>query len=54
MLAKESGAPRLAFALLLKFFELEGRFPRRVGEPPRQAAAYLAEQARVGVEAFAN
>jgi uncharacterized protein DUF4158 len=29
LLANKSGATRLGFALMLKFFELEGRFPRR-------------------------
>jgi len=37
LVANKRGGSRLAFALLLKFFELEGRFPRHVGELPRQA-----------------
>jgi hypothetical protein len=47
LVANKAGATRLGFALLLKFFEHEGRFPRHGGEVPRQAVAYLAEQ--VGV-----
>lgn len=47
LVERKRGASRLAFALLLKFFELEGRFPRHVGELPRQAITYLAEQVRV-------
>ncbi|MGV9776428.1 DUF4158 domain-containing protein [Streptosporangium sp. NPDC003464] len=36
LLANKSGATRLGFALMLKYFELEGRFPRREErtEPP--------------------
>src|SRR5664280_2377670 len=49
LLANKAGATRLGFAVLLKFFELEARFPRRGGEVPPVAVAYLAQQ--VGVEA---
>lgn len=55
LLANKRGRSRLAFALFLKFFELEGRFPRHPGEFPRQAVAYLAEQLHVdagGLEGF--
>lgn len=34
LVANKSGATRLGFALLLKFFELEARFPRDVSELP--------------------
>ena len=34
LVTNKSGATRLGFAVLLKFFELEGRFPRHAGEPP--------------------
>jgi Transposase. len=49
LLANKAGATRLGFAVLLKFFELEARFPRHGGEVPPVAVAYLAQQ--VGVEA---
>ncbi len=49
LVANKSGATRLGFALLLKFFELEARFPRDVGELPPAAVSYVAEQ--VGVHA---
>ncbi|ACZ85020.1 DUF4158 domain-containing protein [Streptosporangium roseum] len=48
LLSNKSGATRLGFALLLKFFELEGRFPRRE-DVPKAAVEYMAGQ--VGVEA---
>jgi hypothetical protein len=47
LVGNKAGATRLGFALLLKFFELEGRFPRHAGELPRQVVDYLAEQVKV-------
>ncbi len=41
LLANKSGATRLGFALILKFFELEGRFPRRE-DVPKAAVDYMA------------
>jgi hypothetical protein len=40
--------PRLGFALILKFFEIEARFPRHASEFPPAAVAYVARQ--VGVD----
>jgi hypothetical protein len=34
-MANKAGATRLGFALLLKFFELDARFSRRMGETQR-------------------
>jgi hypothetical protein len=42
---------RLRFALLLKFFELEARFPPWEGVP-RAAAEFMAGQAKVDPELF--
>jgi TnpA family transposase len=47
LVANKSGATRLGFALLLKFFELEARFPRDASELPPAAVSYVAEQVRV-------
>ena len=47
LLANKTGATRLGFASLLKFFELEGRFPRHGGEIAKAAVDYVAQQ--VGV-----
>src|SRR5215467_13461092 len=47
LVANKTGATRLGFAVLLKFFELVGRFPRHLGELPRQAVEYVAQQVRV-------
>lgn len=48
LVAYKRGATRLGFALLLKFFQIEGRFPDHVGELPPAAIGYVARQ--VGVE----
>lgn len=47
LVANKSGATRLGFALLLKFFELEARFPRDGSELPAAAVSYMAEQVHV-------
>ena len=46
--AYKRGPTSLGFALLLKYFEMEGRFPRHVGELPPAAVSYVARQ--VGVD----
>ena len=50
LVANKSGPTRLGFAVLLKFFALEGRFPRHAGEVPKPALDYLAGQLRVPSE----
>jgi TnpA family transposase len=54
LVSNKTGATRLGFALLLKFFELEGRFPRHATELPRQAVDYLAQQLRVAPDLLAS
>jgi hypothetical protein len=44
LLAGKHGATKLSFAAMLKFFELDARFPRHPGEVPPAAAEYLARQ----------
>jgi len=44
LLAGRHEATRLSFALMLKFFEIDGRFPRHVGEVPPAAVDYVARQ----------
>lgn len=48
LIANKTGVTRLGFALLLKFFEQEGRFPAGPEEVPRQAVEYVGAQ--VGVD----
>jgi hypothetical protein len=52
-LRNKSGANRLGFALLLKFFEVEARFPENAEEIPAPAVAYVAQQVKVPVEEWA-
>lgn len=47
LVGNKSGPTRLGFALLLKFFELEARFPSSAAELPLVAVEYVAEQVRV-------
>jgi TnpA family transposase len=47
LVGNKSGPTRLGFALLLKFFELEARFPRHAGELPPAAVDYVAGQVKV-------
>ena len=49
LLANKSGATRLGFAVLLKMFQAEGRFPRRGEDVPAAAVEAIARQ--VGVPA---
>ncbi|CAL9651720.1 DUF4158 domain-containing protein [Streptomyces sp. enrichment culture] len=48
----KSGATRLGFSLLLKFFEVEARFPESAGEIPAAAVEYVAQQVKVPAEAW--
>ena len=54
LVAKKRGATRLGFALLFKFYELEGRFPRHAGEVPKPALGYIAAQVKVAAAAFSD
>lgn len=50
----KSGVTRLGFALLLKFFEVEARFPESAQEVPTAAVEYVAQQVKVPAEAWAD
>jgi TnpA family transposase len=54
MLTNRTDRSRLGFAVLLKFFQIEGRFPRDRGEVPVRALDYLADQLEVCREAFSQ
>jgi len=51
LLGNKTGATRLGFAVLLKLFQAEGRFPRRPEDVPAAAVEAIAGQ--VGVAAAA-
>ncbi|GAA2332765.1 DUF4158 domain-containing protein [Streptomyces violaceusniger] len=54
LVANKSGATRLGFGLLLKFFELEGRFPDVLGEVTSAAVEYVADLVKVPATDFAT
>ncbi|MGH3973613.1 MAG: DUF4158 domain-containing protein [Pseudonocardiaceae bacterium] len=53
LIANKSGATRLGFAVMLKFFEQEARFPRRE-DVPRAAVEFMAGQVKVNAALFAE
>lgn len=52
LLDHRTGSSRLGFAVLLKFFQLEGRFPRSRREVPADGVQYLAKQLAIAPELF--
>ncbi|MEU0820214.1 DUF4158 domain-containing protein [Streptomyces mirabilis] len=54
LVANKSGPTRLGFVLMLKFFELEGRFPPFVEEFPQAAVDYVADVVKVPTEDLAK
>lgn len=50
LVGNKAGATRLGFAVLLKFFESEARFPADAAEVPEQAVDYVALQ--VGIDPY--
>lgn len=54
LVANRSGPTRLGFALRLKFFELEARFPGSTGEFPGAAVSYVADQVGLDAATFAS
>jgi hypothetical protein len=52
LLTSRTDENRLGFALLLKFFQIEGRFPDSKIEIPKKCAAFVAEQIDIPVSVF--
>src|SRR5262249_10805292 len=52
LLANKTGATRLAFALLLKLFQRDGRFPERREEIAGNIVTYLAQQLGVSPDVY--
>jgi hypothetical protein len=48
------GATKLGFCLLLKYFEIEGRFPRRAADIPPAAVEFVAARVKVDPAEFAD
>ncbi|MFI6597272.1 DUF4158 domain-containing protein [Nonomuraea sp. NPDC050536] len=53
-LRNKSGANRLGFALMLKYFEVEARFPETAREVPDAAVTYVAQQVKVEAGAWGS
>jgi Domain of unknown function (DUF4158) len=53
-LAHKTGATRLVFAVLLKAFQLDGRFPERREDIPSCIVTHLAQQVGVPPELYAE
>ncbi|MEV3927482.1 DUF4158 domain-containing protein [Actinomadura coerulea] len=54
LIATKAGATRLGFAVILKFYELEGRFPAYAEEVPQAAVGYVASLVKVDPALFAK
>src|SRR5262249_34929073 len=54
LIANKTGPTRLGLALLLKYFQHDGRFPHRKGEIPPAAVVYIAQQLDLPPEVFAQ
>jgi Domain of unknown function (DUF4158) len=52
LVSNKAGATRLGFSLILKYFELEGQFPRHASDVPRSAVEYVAGQVKVDPNEF--
>src|SRR5207248_11336380 len=52
LLANKTGATRLGFAVLLKAFVFEGRFPRQKHDVPGVVIVHLAKQVNVAAELY--
>jgi TnpA family transposase len=54
LLGNKTGGNRIGFALLLKFFELEARFPNHPTEIPETVIPYIAKQVKVSPEKYTD
>ena len=54
LIANKTGVTRLGFAVMLKFYEIEGRFPAYPQEVPPAAVSYLASLVKVDAALFAK
>jgi hypothetical protein len=54
LVGNKTGATRLGFSVMLKHFELEGRFPEHAVEIPQVVVDYVASQVKVDPSRFAQ
>ena len=52
LLANKSGSNRLGFAVLLKFFQMEARFPLSKQEVAKPVVAFIAKQVEVSAKQY--
>ena len=52
LLGNKTGANRLGFAILLKFFQLEVRFPQDIRDIPKPIVVHLSKQVGVPIEEY--
>ena len=52
LLGTKSGASRLGCAVLLKYFQVEGRFPTSWNDVPREVIRHLAQSFGASPEAY--
>jgi hypothetical protein len=52
LVAYKEGTNRLGFALLLKYFQIDGRFPRQKHDVPVAAIAFVAHQLDVSIDLY--
>lgn len=52
LVAYKEGANRLGFALLLKYFQIDGRFPRQKHDVPVPAITFVASQLDVSIDRY--
>ncbi|MDJ0704327.1 MAG: DUF4158 domain-containing protein, partial [Leptolyngbyaceae cyanobacterium MO_188.B28] len=53
-IANSTSHNRLGFAVLLKFFQMEARFPQHVGEIPHAVVTFIAQQLQLSAEDLAR
>jgi hypothetical protein len=51
-ISNKSGSTRLGFAVLLKFFQIEARFPNSIIELPQDVINFIAKQLNLRAESF--
>jgi hypothetical protein len=54
LLSNKTGAARLGFALMLKYVEIEGEFPRYAEQIPPPTVEFVAELVKVDSAEFAK
>lgn len=54
LLGNKSGETRLGFAVMLKFFQYEARFPTHKNEVPKEVILYISKQLHIDSELFNN